>query len=691
MGTGMDTQPEESSRPDRVALSAGLRAASIYAVLGVLWILFSDQMLIRLVDDPVRWISLQTYKGWLFVTLTAGLLGWLVARQVYRFECNRAQVQRLNRTYRMLSGINEAILRVRNRDELLKIACELAISQGGFLLARIALRSDRGTSFRIAQFCGRNGSNPTYAQLPLIEGVEHASKDQVVLLDWHDRSLPIRLLGPDAAQLKIRSIAALPILDDTNKASERGWLELFSSARNTFDEQELALLREITGDIGLGLEMIEKSEELHSLTNYDALTGLPNESLLFDRFSQAIARAHYDKRCVGVMVTDVPELIRIEDLHGQRVGDQCRKTIAEYLVGVLRDGDTAARTGRREFTLLLTDMARSSDLIDLSQRILQGPAIRIDGEQSQVQLALRGGASLYPDDAETADDLLRYATLALHSKPIPPGSCNFYSAGVDAMAQQRLHIEHGLNHALERGELSLVYQLLVDSRTQKPVGCETLLRWHSETLGEVSPATFIPVAEETGAIHVIGDWVLEQACHQRVIWQGAGVDSFYVSVNVAPPQLLREGFIDTLTGILERTGVKPISLVLEVTETAFLHDMQRAEAVLHTIRELGVRIYLDDFGTGYSSLSYLNRLPIDALKIDRSFIREVPGEARAGSLVKSIIALAHSLGIKVIAEGVEAPSQLRYLSYLDCDFLQGYLFSRPGTPEMVSGSLLAAV
>jgi EAL domain-containing protein (putative c-di-GMP-specific phosphodiesterase class I)/GGDEF domain-containing protein len=382
---------------------------------------------------------------------------------------------------------------------------------------------------------------------------------------------------------------------------------------------------------------------------------------------------------LGLLLTEVPELTRLVDLHGGHLGDRCRKQLADYLTAMVREGDTVARTGRYSFAILLTDMARTEDLVNLTERLLRGPEVRIDGETLPIRLALRGGAALFPNDGMNAETLLRHAALALHNNTAAPGTCTFYSPSLNKMAQTQLQLTHGLQHAIEREELSMVYQLLVDANTKQPQGVEALLRWNSARYGHVSPAHFIPIAEEGKIIHALGDWVLEQACMQLLTWREAGVEPGHLSVNIAAPQLLRAGFAEHLRAIMERMGVLSLApaLALEVTETAFMDDLDRAEQALHEIRALGVKVYLDDFGTGFSSLSYLNRLPVDALKIDRVFISGLPGDERAGSLVKAIIALAHSLELKVIAEGVETPEQADWLQARGCDLLQGFLYSRP--------------
>ena len=675
----MHSNPKPARRKAHAPLQIAGRVTVIYAVVGALWILFSDRLLALLVSDPDKVTQLQTVKGWAYVGFTALLLAWLIGRYTERLHQEQTQVRRLNRTYQFLSGINSAIVRVRASGELAQTACELAVDKGNFAGARIFLRNGPDQPADLAGQAGPSGGWPPAMAQPLVEAMGQADAVEPVWIGRvNDAVLPAAWHQAARGQ-GISAMAALPIPDWAKNQPVRGWLELYGGAGQVLDAQEAALLREIAADIGLGLETIDKSNSLQTLAHYDALTGLPNEALLIGRLQQALSRAHHDQRAVAVVVVDCPELTRLVDIRGRHVGDRLRKQLADYLTAALREGDTVARTGQDEFTLVLADMAQSGDLVHLSERLLRGPTVTVDEGAMRLSLPLRGGAALYPGDADAAEDLIQYAALTLHTAATAPGSCMFYSASLNALARSQLRLEYELQHAIERNELSLAYQLVADTGTRRPVGAEALLRWRSGALGDVGPGQFIPIAEANGLIHPLGRWVLERSCRQIAAWRAAGLRDFSVSVNVAAPQLMRENFVDELRQVLDLAGLTDgkSGLAIEITETAIMHDLGRAVTVLQQIRELGIRVYLDDFGTGYSSLSYLSQLPIDVLKIDYSFTSKLPHDPRTVSLVKAIIALAHSLGVEVVAEGVETDEQSHLLRQLGCDFVQGYLIGRP--------------
>lgn len=678
-GNDMHSNPKSRRREVRAPLQIAGRVTIIYAVVGALWILFSDRLLALLVSDPDKVTQLQTLKGWVYVGFTALLLAWLIDRYTERLHREQTNVRRLNRTYQFLSGINSAIVRVRASGELAQTACELAVDKGNFTGARIFLRNGRGQPADLAGQAGSSGGWPPAMAAPLVEVMGQADAVEPIWIGRMENAALPAAWHQAAQEQGVSAVAALPIPDWAKNQPARGWLELYGGADQVFDAQEAALLREIAADIGLGLETIDKSNSLQTLAHYDALTGLPNEALLIGRLQQALSRAHHNQRTVAVVVVDCPELTRLVDIRGRHVGDRLRKQLADYLTAALREGDTVARTGQDEFTLVLADMAQSGDMVQLSERLLRGPTVPVDEGAMRLALPLRGGAALYPSDADTAENLIQYAALTLHTAATAPGSCMFYSASLNALTRSQLRLEHELQHAIERDELSLVYQLVADTETRRPIGAEALLRWHSGALGNIGPGQFIPIAEANGLIHPLGRWVLERSCHQIATWRAAGLRDFSVSVNVAAPQLLRDGFIDELRRILDRTGLcdGAPGLAIEITETAIMRDLGRAVAVLQQIRDLGIRLYLDDFGTGYSSLSYLSQLPIDVLKIDYGFTSKLPHDQRTVSLVKAIIVLAHSLDVSVIAEGVETAEQSELLRQLGCDAIQGYLIGRP--------------
>lgn len=422
----------------------------------------------------------------------------------------------------------------------------------------------------------------------------------------------------------------------------------------------------------------EHEKRLDYLTHYDLLTRLPNRALLADRLQQTLARAQRSAGRVAVLLLDLDRYKKINDSLGTRAGDLLLTVVAQRLGHHVRQADTLARRGEDEFVVVLEQFIEITQVVEIAQRLLTDLSQQVDLEGVPVFVTASIGISLYPEDAGEAEGLLRCADAAMRRAQAEGGNtCQFYTVDMTAQTRERLELEGLLRQALGNGELSFHYQPQIDLLTGRCIGTEALMRWVHPQRGMISPATFIPLAEETGLIEEIGLWGLKAACAWNRGLQARGLTPIPVAVNISARQLYRADFPEMVAAILEQTGLEARWLELEITESMLMKDVKSAIAAMTRLNRLGISLALDDFGTGYSSLSYLRQFPIEKLKIDQSFIRDLVLDPNARAIAGSIVALAKSLNLRTIAEGVETEEQAAILQALGCHEVQGYWYSRP--------------
>ncbi|MFZ5877352.1 MAG: EAL domain-containing response regulator [Nitrospirota bacterium] len=455
--------------------------------------------------------------------------------------------------------------------------------------------------------------------------------------------------------------------DGTEFPAETSVSKLIENGRTIYT----IILRDVT-------ERKLAEERMHYLAHFDALTGLPNRVLFQDRLTQNAINAARHDRIVGVMFIDLDRFKTINDTLGHTVGDVFLKAVADRLASCVRGGDTVARLGGDEFAIILADMAQPDDAASLARKILGEFSRPFSTGPHELVVTSSIGITLYPTDDDCVDHLLRNADAAMYrAKELGRNTYQFYTAEMNVKAVERLDVEMHLRRALERDEFVLHYQPQIDLSTRRILGVEALIRWVRPDRGMISPAEFIPVAEDAGLIGPIGEWVLRTACRQARAWEAADIAPLRLAVNVSAIQFRRPDFVATLDRILSESGLSPTRLELEITESLLMGHDSAVLGRLATLHDMGMTFSIDDFGTGYSSLGYLKRFPIDVLKIDRSFVGNAVADADQETIAAAIVSLAHSLKLRVVAEGVETEDQSTFLRSLGCDVAQGYLYSRP--------------
>jgi diguanylate cyclase (GGDEF)-like protein len=611
-------------------------------------------------------------------------------------ETAENRVRRLNRVYAVLSGINTLIVRVHDREELFREACRIAVEDGKFNVAWIGVAD--WNAMKIVPVASA-GAEPEL--LALIKDrfslredsaqghtmSARAAREQKAIVSNEIRDDARILFTKERLARGIKSMAILPLLVSETTA---GVLALYADEAGFFDDEEMKLLMELAGDIGFALDHIDKAERLNYLAYYDDLTGLANSTLMQERLAQYVITASRDQGKLALMLLDVERFKSVNDTLGRHAGDDLLKQIARRLLQSGIDPAQLARLGADQFAYVVPDL-RTPDLVGsrLEQRIKQWFDAPFQVNGTELRVAVRVGIAVFPEDGADAGTLFRNAEAAVKKAKTSGAKYLFYTARMTERVAEKLALENQLRLAIERNEFVLHYQPKLDSSTGKLAGAEALIRWNDPQTGLVPPGRFIPILEETGLIHDVGRWALRQAVQDTQRWRAAGLAEVRIAVNVSPLQLRQQEFDREISEVVGNDTSVAAGLELEITESLIMEDVARNISTLQAIRDMGVTISVDDFGTGYSSLSQLSRLPVDTLKIDRSFVMEMTEGPQGMALVSTIIKLAHALNLKVVAEGVETEQQSRLLRLLNCDQMQGYLFSKPIPAKEFEAKFLA--
>jgi diguanylate cyclase (GGDEF)-like protein len=512
--------------------------------------------------------------------------------------------------------------------------------------------------------------------LPSSEKIKLLELDGTIAINLHKESWRYldRLKKRGVTRVQIFPIA----LDDKLAAI----VSLGYRKKLSLNNDDIEHVRDLADRLAMALVTADRDEKLYRQAHYDLLTNLPNRQLLNDRLEQHIIHAHRENQMIGLLYVDLDRFKNINDTLGHSVGDKLLQHTAERLTKCVREADTVARLSGDEFIIILSNIADPKDASIIAEHIITRISEPFNINTHEILITPSIGITLYPTDGTNTEELLKHADAAMYrAKESGRGKYMFFEERMNIEDMERTRMEQDMRHALTRNEFKLLYQPQVNLETGKIIGVEALIRWDHSKHGTILPSRFIPLAEDTGLIEPIGEWVLRTACRQYKSWQADGLIIDRLSVNVSSRQFMQRKFVDIVYRALTATGMSPNRLELEITESLLMEDRIDMVYILDELHTMGVKLAIDDFGTGFSSLSYLKRLPVDALKIDRSFIRDVPRNEDATTITNSIIALAHALKITVIAEGVENEEQLTLLRSQQCDGGQGFYFAIPMSSE----------
>jgi diguanylate cyclase (GGDEF)-like protein/PAS domain S-box-containing protein len=615
-------------------------------------------------------------------------------RDITERKATERRVAYLSRVRTVLSGINTLIVRVRDRAELYREACRIAVEHGGFRMSWIAMVDRNAMQIVLVASAGANeeiltaikGLLSSSDDVPNTMSAQAIREKKAVVSD-DVLSDPRAPLGKQHAKSGIRSLALLPLIVSDEAI---GVLALYASEAGFFQEEEMQLLTELAGDIAFAIDHIEKQERLNYLAYYDVLTGLANRSLFLERVAQHMRSAASGGHKLAIALIDLERFKNINDSLGRPSGDALLKQVAEWLTHKTGDAKLLARIDADHFAIVLPEVKSDGNLAKLVGNLMEaflGHPFPLNN--AEFRIAAKAGVAIFPDDGEDADTLFRNAEAALKKAKASGERFMFYTQEMTKNVAGKLTLENQLRRAIDNEEFVLHYQPKVNFVSGKVTSAEALIRWNDPRTGLVPPGMFIPILEETGLIYEVGRWALRKAVEDSLRWRAAGLSAVRIAVNVSPLQLRNLNFIDEIKQVIALDAHAAAGLELEITESVIMNDIEHNIASLQAIRALGITIAIDDFGTGFSSLSYLAKLPMDTLKIDRSFVIDMTAGPEGLALVSTIISLAHSLNLKVVAEGVETEEQSHLLRLLKCDEMQGYLFSKPVPAEIFETKFLA--
>ncbi|MDI6601861.1 MAG: EAL domain-containing protein [Thermoanaerobacteraceae bacterium] len=667
-GTGMNFKPRKLA----------MRITMIYLVIGSLWIIFSDRILLNMVADTYMLATLETIKGWFYVLISGFMIYGLVRRDEMIYEDAVEEIfknyQELEATYEELAATEEEL--EQQYDTLEKSEETLREIEERYRLAV------DGANDCIWDWDIKNGSIYLFSRTKRLLGYEEEELEDRFDV-WKS------LLHPDDVDRVMgeidRHLKGLTLYYETEyrlRAKDGTYKWILSRGKAILDENGIPVRM-----AGSHLDITDRKEsedKIFELTYFDSLTGLPNRIMFDEILKEAIKLAKLRNQKLAILYLDLDEFKNVNDSMGHDVGDELLREVGSTLNNLLTNVGTAAHLGGDEFGIILNQLDNLEDISNKIEQILKAfhkPWI-IRGAEFYITVSV--GATIYPNDGEDIFTLLKNAVLAVYSAKVNGKDCyQFFSPGMRENINKKMDMALRLRHAVENNQFCLYYQPQINLVNGQLIGLEALIRWIDPDQGIISPKDFIPFAEETGLIVPIGEWVLREACRQNVEWLDKGYRPISISVNISARQFQQRDLVEMIESITKETGIDRRYLVLEITESTALRDLDYAIDVIKELKDMGIRVALDDFGTGYSSLNYLKLLPVNFVKIDQTFMRDIISNNTDREIAKTIICLSHKLKLRVTAEGIETEDQLLFLKNHHCDHGQGYFFSKPLPPAEI--------